>query len=94
MHSELVSVIIPAYNAEDYIIQCLESILKQTYTNLEIIVVNDGSTDATLEILKTIQDSRIVLISQENRGCSSAKNSGLKHASGSFIQYLDADVWS
>lgn len=91
MHSELVSVIIPAYNAEDYIIQCLESILKQTYTNLEIIVVNDGSTDATLEILKTIQDSRIVLISQENRGCSSAKNSGLKHASGSFIQYLDAD---
>lgn len=91
MHSELVSVIIPAYNAEDYILQCLESVLKQTHTNLEILVVNDGSTDATLEIVQTIQDSRVVLINQENRGCSSAKNSGLANATGSFIQYLDAD---
>ena len=75
MHSELVSVIIPAYNAEQHILQCVNSVLEQSYSNLEIIIVNDGSTDATLEIIHSIQDSRIILIDQENKGCSSAKNS-------------------
>ncbi len=91
MHSELVSVIIPAYNAEQYILQCVHSVLEQTYSNLEIIIVNDGSTDGTLKLLQSIQDPRIVLIDQDNQGCSSAKNSGLERSTGNFIQYLDAD---
>lgn len=91
MHYDLVSVIIPAYNAESHILQCVNSVLAQTHTNLEIIIVNDGSKDATLELLKTIHDKRVFLVDQENRGCSSAKNSGLKHATGSYVQYLDAD---
>ena len=91
MHSDLVSVIIPAYNAEKHILECVNSVLEQTYSNLEIIIVNDGSTDSTLKLIKSIQDSRIVLIDQENQGCSSAKNSGLDCATGNFIQYLDAD---
>jgi len=91
MHSNLVSVIIPAYNAEEHILECVNSVLMQTHRHLEIIIVNDGSTDHTLEILKSIHDDRIILIDQENKGCSSAKNTGLKIASGDFIQYLDAD---
>ena len=91
MPSNLVSVIIPAYNAEMHILECVNSVLNQTHRNLEIIIVNDGSTDKSLEILESIHDNRIRIINQENQGCSSAKNSGLKIASGDFIQYLDAD---
>jgi glycosyltransferase involved in cell wall biosynthesis len=91
MDSKLVSVIIPAFNAEKYIYQCVMSVLCQTYTNIEVIVVNDGSNDATWEILNQIIDTRLVLINQENNGCSSAKNSGLRMSKGDFIQYLDSD---
>ena len=91
MHSELVSVIIPAYNAERHILECVTSVLNQTHKHLEIIIVNDGSTDDTLNILNSIHDNRIILINQENQGCSSAKNTGLKVAKGDYIQYLDAD---
>lgn len=91
MYSELVSVIIPAYNAEQHILQCVNSVLEQTYSNLEIIIVNDGSKDNTFSILKSIQDPRIILINQGNLGCSSAKNAGLEHVKGSYVQYLDAD---
>jgi glycosyltransferase involved in cell wall biosynthesis len=91
VNKDLVSVIIPAYNAEKYIKECVNSILNQTYTHIEIIVVNDGSSDNTLHILNSIKDYRLKIISQPNRGCSAAKNIGLANAKGDFIQYLDAD---
>lgn len=91
MQSDLVSIIIPAFNAEKYIIECLHSACNQTYRNLEVIVVNDGSTDETLHLLNQFKDERLIIINQENKGCSHAKNTGLKYATGVFIQYLDAD---
>ncbi|MCY1521615.1 poly-beta-1,6 N-acetyl-D-glucosamine synthase [compost metagenome] len=90
MISPLVSVIIPAYNAEKTIKETLDSVFRQTYQPIEIIVVNDGSTDHTLEILKTYQD-KIHLISTENRGVSHSRNLGFSKATGYYIQYLDAD---
>jgi glycosyltransferase involved in cell wall biosynthesis len=91
--SKKVSVVMPVYNAENFIIETLQSVINQTYKNLEIIIINDGSTDRTCEIATTLanQDPRIKIYSQINKGCSSAKNYGLSHASGDFIQYLDAD---
>jgi glycosyltransferase involved in cell wall biosynthesis len=91
MQSKLVSIIIPAYNAEDFISECIQSVINQTYVNLEIIVINDGSTDGTLDIINTYKDPRLILVNQENKGCSASKNQGLKIAKGDFIQYLDAD---
>ena len=91
MQSKLVSVIIPAYNAEDFIFECIQSILNQTYRNIEIIVINDGSTDCTLEVINSFTDPRLIIVSQINKGCSAAKNQGLRIAKGDFIQYLDAD---
>jgi glycosyltransferase involved in cell wall biosynthesis len=91
MQSDLVSVIIPAFNAEDFILDCVDSVLKQSYRNLEVLIINDGSTDDTREILESINDSRVIIINQENKGCSQAKNIGLQYSKGNFIQYLDAD---
>lgn len=89
----LVSIIIPAYNAGEFISKTLDSILNQTWTNWEAIVVNDGSIDNTEAIVKQYaeSDNRIILVSQSNRGCSPAKNIGLGFAKGDFVQYLDAD---
>jgi glycosyltransferase involved in cell wall biosynthesis len=91
MQSDLVSVIIPAYNAEKYIVDCLNSIFNQTYKNIQVIVVNDGSTDDTEVLLTNLLDPRLEIIRQENRGASHAKNKGLENAKGCYIQYLDAD---
>ncbi len=88
----LVSVIIPAYNAAAFLPETLRSVLAQTWQNLEVIVVNDGSKDNTDEVMSAFtDDKRIVYINQENKGCSGAKNTGLQAATGDFIQYLDAD---
>lgn len=88
----LVSVIIPAYNAGKYIDQTIQSVLTQTYANIELIIVNDGSTDNTAEVLKKYQaDNRFKIVHQSNAGCSAAKNKGLEQAAGDYIQYLDAD---
>jgi glycosyltransferase involved in cell wall biosynthesis len=88
----LVSVIIPAFNAEKSISETINSVLDQEWKNLEVIVVNDGSTDNTHgSIEKFLTDARVHYIKQENRGCSAAKNTGLANAKGDFIQYLDAD---
>jgi glycosyltransferase involved in cell wall biosynthesis len=87
----LVSIIIPVYNSEKYLTECIESALGQTYTNTEIIIINDGSTDRSLDIINGFDNSKIVLINQDNRGASAAKQNGLDKASGAFIQYLDAD---
>lgn len=88
-----ISVIVPAYNVEKYLAECLESILNQTFEDLEIICVNDGSTDSTLEIFNGYaeKDSRIKVISQENRGLSGARNTGLKNAAGKYVYFIDSD---
>ena len=88
-----VSVILPVYNVADYLEECLDSVINQSYKNLEIICVNDGSTDNSLEILKKYEtkDSRIKLIDQKNQGVSSARNQGMKHATGDYIAFVDPD---
>lgn len=85
------SVIIPLYNKENYIKRALTSVLNQTYSGFEVIIVNDGSTDRSLEILESIKDNRIRIISQKNCGVSSARNMGIDHARNQFIAFLDAD---
>lgn len=91
----LVSIIIPAYNVEKYIQLCIESVCQQTYSQLEIIVVNDGSKDDTENIICNLEkkDSRICYISQENAGLPSARNTGLSYSNGEYIMFLDADDW-
>lgn len=89
----LVSVIVPIFNVEPYIRECLTSIQNQTYTNLEIICVNDGSTDHSGVIARSYRagDERIAYYSKENGGLSSARNVGLKHAAGDYIVFVDSD---
>lgn len=93
MQKELVSVIVPAYNCEKYIVDCVESVLRQTYTNLEVIIVNDGSTDKTGEIIreKYFPNSRCVIVEQTNGGVCKARNKGLDIAQGEYIMFVDAD---
>ena len=93
MDEKLVSVIIPAYNIEDYIGRCLDSVISQTYKNLEIIVVDDGSGDRTAKILDDYKekDCRIKVIHKKNSGVSSARNKGLDIASGDYIGFVDGD---
>jgi glycosyltransferase involved in cell wall biosynthesis len=86
----LVSVIIPCFNAERWLREAIESCLNQTYTNLEVIIVDDGSTDQSLEIIKSYGD-RVIWESQPNRGGCSARNRGFALSKGDYIQYLDAD---
>lgn len=93
MCEEKISVIVPIYNAELYLDRCLKSIINNTHRNLEIICINDGSIDTSLNILESYKenDSRIIVISQENRGVSSARNKGLGIATGEYISFVDAD---
>lgn len=90
-----VSVIVPVYNVESYLEQCLDSIVDQTYSNLEIILVNDGSTDRSGRICDEFaeKDSRINVIHQKNAGVSSARNSGIEVATGDYITFVDSDDW-
>lgn len=85
------SIIIPAYNAEKFIARGVESVLKQTVEDFELIVVDDGSEDRTLEHLKSINDERLMVISQSNKGVSVARNTGISNAHGEFVCFLDAD---
>lgn len=90
----LVSVVIPAYNAARYLTGSIPSVLAQTWTDFELIVVNDGSTDATEACVESFDDARIRLISQANRGLAGARNGGIRAARGEFIAFLDADdLW-
>lgn len=89
-----VSIIIPAYNSETYIAQALESVLCQTYHNLEVILIDDASTDSTLKIARSFHDPRLKIISnKENRGVSYGRNCGIKAARGNWIALLDSDDW-
>lgn len=88
----LISVIIPVYNVEKYLKICLESVVNQTYKNLEIIIVNDGSTDNSLNIMnKYKSDKRVKIYSKENGGLSSARNYGIDNSHGEFISFIDSD---
>lgn len=89
----LISVIIPAYNIENYIERCMESVCRQTYRNLEIIVVDDGSKDQTGTVIDRMaqKDSRIIPIHKMNEGVSAARNTGLDRARGEYIGFVDGD---
>lgn len=89
---EKISVIIPVYNGEKYIEDTLKSLQRQDYLNLEIIVINDGSTDKTIEILKKYQ-GKVKIINQKNGGASKARNKGIEHMTGKYLIFLDADDW-
>ena len=93
IENPLVSIIIPCYNAQKYIDACINSLIEQTYQNWEAILINDGSTDNTLELIKNFEskDDRIIVFSQDNAGPSSARNKGINNATGEFIFFLDAD---
>lgn len=95
MENPLVSIIIPIYNAEKYLPHCLDSIIAQTYTNLEIICINDGSTDDSGRIILDYcsSDERISIISLKNGGVSNARNKGLDIANGEWVLFVDADDW-
>lgn len=90
-----ISIIVPAYNVEKYITKCVMSLLEQTYKNLEIIIVNDGSVDSTGEIVDAFveKDKRIYAIHQKNGGLPNARNTGLRCATGQYVMFLDSDDW-
>ena len=90
---KIISIIIPVYNAENYLQECLDSIRKQSLTNLEIICIDDGSTDNSVSVIKNVmkKDFRIQLIEQTNQGAGIARNNGLKNATGKYVAFLDAD---
>ena len=94
-HLPLISVIMPCFNAEQHIATSIASALGQTYKNIELIVVNDGSTDNSLRIIEAIEDPRLIIINQANGGVCRARNHGLKVAQGEYIAFLDADdTWA
>ncbi len=88
-----VSIILTAFNEEKYIRQAIESILNQTFDDLELIAVNDGSTDNTLDIMNGFDDERLKIINQENSGPGASRNKALSQAQGEYIMYLDGDDW-
>lgn len=91
----VVSVIIPAYNAEKTILETIQSLQQQTFSDFEAIVINDGSTDSTLELLSKIEDSRLKVFSYENGGLPVARNRGIDRATGEYITFIDADdLWT
>jgi glycosyltransferase involved in cell wall biosynthesis len=89
-----VSVVIPAYNAMTYLPETVESVLRQTFTDFEVLIINDGSSDHIVQWASQIVDPRVKLISQENQGLPGARNTGIAHAQGEYIAFLDADdLW-
>jgi len=90
-----ISVIIPAYNAEKTIKETIQSVLNQTWQDFELLIINDGSQDATLEVIKSIQDPRIKIFSYPNAGSSASRNRGIAIAKGEYISFIDADdLWT
>lgn len=91
----MISIIVPVYNVAPYLPKCLDSLVNQTYGDIEIICVNDGSTDHSGEILEeyAIKDKRIKIITQENKGLSQARNTGMEHAKGEWMMFVDSDDW-
>ena len=92
-NNELISVIVPVYNGQKYIDICVKSVLNQSYKNIELILVDDGSTDDSYKVLEKWkeEDSRVKVIKKENAGVSSARNAGIEAASGAFVTFIDVD---
>ena len=95
MNNPLVSIVVPIYNVENYLRQCLDSILNQTYLNIEIILVNDGSTDQSQSIIDQYikKDCRCQAFIKENGGLSDARNYGMKYVKGEYVMFVDSDDW-
>lgn len=93
VEQNILSVIVPVYNAAKYLERCIDSISNQSISNIEIICINDGSIDTSLEILKEFAnaDTRIRIINQPNQGVSAARNAGLKAVQGKYVCFVDAD---
>ena len=93
MEKEKVSIIIPVYNSESTLKRCLESVINQTYKNIEILIINDGSKDKSLNIMNEYKnkDERIIVINQKNKGLSGARNTGVNNATGNYITFIDSD---
>lgn len=91
----MISVIVPVYNVEQYLEKCIRSILENTYKDLEVICVNDGSPDRCLEILQNLaeEDGRVKIVDQVNQGVQAARNNGFKEASGEYVAFIDSDDW-
>src|SRR5699024_1725724 len=89
----LVSIVVPIFNSEKYLDETISSILSQTYKNIELILVNDGSTDRSLEICTNYEktDERVFVVNQTNQGVSAARNKGIVYAKGEYIQFVDSD---
>lgn len=88
-----ISIVLPVFNGEKYIKKAIDSVLSQSLDDFELIIVNDGSTDNTLNIINSFDDKRILLISQDNQGPGAARNKALKRASGEYMMFLDSDDW-
>lgn len=95
MEEKKISIIIPAYNVEKYIAKCLHSVINQSYKNLDVIVVDDGSKDRTGCIIDdySAKDNRIRAVHQPNGGLPNARNTGMKYANGDYVMFLDSDDW-
>lgn len=91
MNELLVSIVMPVYNVEKYLQESINSILNQTYRNIELIIIDDGSTDSSVKIIKNYKDERIKAFYFENGGCSKQRNFGLTAASGYYLALMDAD---
>ena len=89
------SIVVPVYNVKPYLAACLQSIINQTYQDMEILIIDDGSTDGSDEVCKDFagKDNRIVYIRQENKGLIGARRSGVEHALGEFLMFVDSDDW-
>ena len=95
MSKKLISVIVPVFNSEKYVNRCIDSILNQTYENLEVILIDDGSSDGSLKICESWaeKDKRIKIIKQKNHGVSAARNLGIENATGDYVAFVDNDDW-
>ena len=95
MNKPLLSIIVPCYNVASFLPRCIESLIKQTYVNVEILLIDDGSTDDTPILCDQYAkvDSRVKVIHQENHGSSASREIGLKHIKGDFVTFVDADDW-
>ena len=95
MENKLISIIVPIYNVEKYLRQCLDSILNQTYQNFECLLINDGSPDNSADICReyAVKDSRFKYFEKENGGVSSARNFGIKNSIGDYVTFVDPDDW-
>lgn len=91
--NDLISIILPVYNVERYIKKCIESVINQSYTNFELLVVNDGTLDNSIEVVEEFNDVRIKIFHKENGGLSDARNFGLEKAKGDYVYFLDSDDW-